>query len=423
MSLLGKGFLVISSCLVSLVAASSSRNVSPPIINPGCTTSCTEPWVVHIKADGKNDTMHHIWGMHAAPTFLFATTDLSSELKVNWEKLEAGEEKSIQFDSPPSYVFGFAIPNLILFNDVNDTGKLDGIPAADRQVVSMSEFEWEVQETFNDSTREAAVIFKTSKFRGDPLPNDTHISIQMAAYGVDGRSTVLPHLIRTPDSAQFDIVLDHLFLNLNSTEEIALGKKPDYYPMSGFAKPRWAFDFLLFSTEKADGKKIQISKQKSLDDENTPGVFHLDEITTPLSRAGSQGGYLQWRPVSYLTSDRDINFSTFPNINETFPLLDNITLAKSSLAYALLGEDLLTRVTATTTVAFGQPKDNFYTGNNYTTWTVAMGQGSPPIETFSTMVIIVISLGVGIPVLMFLIGGIVIASRRCRRSSDQLLLN
>lgn len=55
--------------------------------------------------------------------------------------------------------------------------------------------------------------------------------------------------------------------------------------------------------------------------------------------------------------------------------------------------------------------------------TVAMGQGSPPIETFSTMVIIVISLGVGIPVLMFLIGGIVIASRRCRQSSDQLLLN
>lgn len=45
--------------------------------------------------------------------------------------------------------------------------------------------------------------------------------------------------------------------------------------MSGFAKPRWAFDFLLFSTEKADGKTMQISKQKSLDDENTPGVFHV----------------------------------------------------------------------------------------------------------------------------------------------------
>ncbi|ROT82686.1 Lysosomal protein NCU-G1 [Penaeus vannamei] len=377
--------------------------VSPPAINSGCT-SCSEPWVVHIKADGKNDTIHHIWGMHAAPSFLFATTDLSSELKINWKKLQAGEEKSIQFDSPPNYIFGFTIPNLILFNDLNDTGKLDGIPAKDRQVVSMSEFEWEVQETFNDSTREAAVIFKTSKFRGELLPNDTHINIQMAAYGVDGRSTVLPHLIRTPESAQFDM-------------------KPDYYPMSGFAKPRWALDVILFSAEIADEKKMQISKQKSLDDENTPGVFHLDEITTPLTESGGQGGYLQWRPVSYLTSDRDINFSTFPNINESFPFLKNITLAKSSLAYALLGEDLLTRVTATTTVAFGQPKDNFYTGSNYTTWTVAMGQGSPPIETFSTMVIIVISLGVGIPVLMFLIGGIVIASRRCRQSSDQLLLN
>lgn len=94
----------------------------------------------------------------------------------------------------------------------------------------------------------------------------------------------------------------------------------------------------------------------------------MDEITTPLPKAGGQGGYLQWRPVSYLTSDRDINYSTFPNINETLAPLDNITTTKSSLAYALLGEDLMTKVTAATTLAFGQPKDNFYTGNNYTTW-------------------------------------------------------
>lgn len=45
--------------------------------------------------------------------------------------------------------------------------------------------------------------------------------------------------------------------------------------MSGFAKPRWALDVILFSAEIADEKKMQISKQKSLDDENTPGVFHV----------------------------------------------------------------------------------------------------------------------------------------------------
>ncbi|XP_042863344.1 glycosylated lysosomal membrane protein-like [Penaeus japonicus] len=419
----GKVLVIFALIFLSWVAANPSRNVSSPNVNPGCTKSCSEPWVVHVKADGENDTIHHLWGMHAAPSFLFATTDLSAKLKIDWAKLQAEEEKSIQFDSPPSFIFGFAIPNLILFNDLNDKGKLDGIPDEDKHVISMSEFEWKVQKSFNDSMREAAVIFRTSKFRGQPLPSDIHITIQMAAYGVDGRSTVLPHLLRTPDSAQLDIVLDRLFLNLTSTEDLTLERKPHYVPMSGFAKPRWAFDVFLFTAEKADGKTMHISKQKSLDDENTPGVFHLDEITTPLPKAGGQGGYLQWRPVSYLTSDRDINYSTFPNINETLAPLDNITTTKSSLAYALLGEDLMTKVTAATTLAFGQPKDNFYTGNNYTTWTVAMGQGSPPTETFSTMVIVVISLGVGIPVLMFLIGGVVIASRRCRRSSDPLLLN
>lgn len=54
--------------------------------------------------------------MHAAPSFLFATTDLSSELKINWKKLQAGEEKSIQFDSPPNYIFGFTIPNVSVFD-------------------------------------------------------------------------------------------------------------------------------------------------------------------------------------------------------------------------------------------------------------------------------------------------------------------
>ena len=52
-----------------------------------------------------------------------------------------------------------------------------------------------------------------------------------------------------------------------------------------------------------------------------------------------------------------------------------------------------------------------------------MGYGTPPKEEISTLVIIIISLGTGIPTLLFLIGGITIFVRRRmnREPSRQLL--
>lgn len=78
---------------------------------------------------------------------------------------------------------------------------------------------------------------------------------------------------------------------------------------------------------------------------------------------------MQWRPVSYLSPKRDINVATTPNINSTFTPLDEISKPlEGSLAYAIFGKNLMEMLTANTTIAFGQSKDNFYTEHNYTTW-------------------------------------------------------
>ncbi|XP_042243548.1 glycosylated lysosomal membrane protein B-like [Homarus americanus] len=167
------------------------------------------------------------------------------------------------------------------------------------------------------------------------------------------------------------MVLDQLVLNLNTTDDEILMEVKETTDISGFKKARWAMDLIIFSSEplNEEEKGIEFSTEKSLDDENTPGVFHLDQITTKLARTTKQGGYMQWRPVSYLSSDRDINLSTDPNIDGNFTSLTEISIAlEESLAYAVFGDKLESAMTAQTKVSFGQKKDKFYAANNYTTW-------------------------------------------------------
>lgn len=417
-------WLMICALCLTLAGSEQTRNVTSPDVNPGCPDDhlCKDPWVVHVVAEGETDTFHHLWGTHGAPAFITAVTNKTANFTIDWEGLMNFTEESVTFEdlTQVHYAFGFVIPNLILFNDVNDTGKIDNIPEIDRIYVPMTNFTWRIKDMFNTSDHEDGVVFETDKFNDEALPNDTSISIQIMAYGQAGRSSVLPHLIRTLDSAEFDIILDNLILNL--TETAASNDDDIVAGISGFSKPRWALDFIMFSMEHKDDvvKKegFQYATHKSLDDENTPGIFNLDEITTLLSRETEQGGYMQWRPVCYLTSDRDVTHSTIPNMNTSFSALEELDdPTRKSLAFAMFGDNLVEVLVSTQTIiSFGEKGDKFYTENNFTTWTLAYGVGSPPPETFSTLIIVVISLGIGIPSLVFLVGGSVISYRKCQRN-------
>jgi len=52
-----------------------------------------------------------------------------------------------------------------------------------------------------------------------------------------------------------------------------------------------------------------------------------------------------------------------------------------------------------------------------------MGYGTPPAEDFSLLVIFVISIGLGLPALLIVISGIVMAVRRISQKKDDLFLN
>lgn len=57
----------------------------------------------------------------------------------------------------------------------------------------------------------------------------------------------------------------------------------DGLSMNGFVNPRWALDMIVVSSESVvhgqdqDKKDIQFHESISMDDENTPGVFHVSD--------------------------------------------------------------------------------------------------------------------------------------------------
>ncbi|XP_076058836.1 glycosylated lysosomal membrane protein-like [Oratosquilla oratoria] len=397
------------SFILILINVISGRKVSLSI-NPGCE-EYDYPHLVQVKAEGSNDTIIHLWSIWGSPVFLVAKAQPNATVTVQCEDFIDFKPKSVVIDPEPDYVFGIVFTQLLYFDDSNDTGKIDNIPIEDQIPFHMKRFTWDIDTLLNESIEEAGISMKAIEYNGITLKNTTKFSIKLTAYGVDGRSSILPHLLRTFESAQLDFVLD----DLTWTEF------PPPHPV--FENPRYAFAFQLFSTENlTTDSSIEYMTRKSLDDENTPGVFNLDEITTPLARKSSKGGYMQWRPVSYLTPKRDINDATNVKVDGGMTILNKTDeYLSNSLAYGMFGNELSMARVAATKLVIGRPKDGYYSKYNYATWTVALGYGAPPLEGFSLLVIMVIGFGVGIPLVLFLAGGVFFLVKRLRRDNELLL--
>ncbi|KOB74412.1 Lysosomal protein NCU-G1 [Operophtera brumata] len=167
----------------------------------------------------------------------------------------------------------------------------------------------------------------------------------------------LPRLIHTSNSSLVDV---HL-VNLTSAEE--------------YNATRFALRLLLVSTDRLSDS-WDFTMRKSLDDEHTPGVFES-------SRSGD-GGFLQFRPVAYTEPERDVSSST------------------NTYFYGDIDEDQL--LIQDVYISFGVGGDGFYKQHNYTGW-----------YNFSLFVIVIISIGLGVPLLLATSGITYVLVKRCRQ--------
>lgn len=183
-----------------------------------------------------------------------------------------------------------------------------------------------------------------------------------------------------------------------------------------YTSARIAVEFLFVTSENKTEGTFQVNKRRNLDDEFTPGIFDVFDIVSPRSNNDSRGAFVQYRPVCYTTKWRTVSDSTELRQGEilSFSNAKEIEKFQYTLPYSYYGFGLGSLVTQGTNITFGVPNDGFYSRSNYTSFSMLMGVGSPPVEKLSAFVVTFAAIGLGVPLLVLLIGGTYVGVKRYR---------
>lgn len=186
---------------------------------------------------------------------------------------------------------------IFLYNDTKDTGTILGYNSSDITTIYTQNLTW-IRVDFNDSAAEVEMTMYgenralfaegglqmrvsdfDSGFDFDFIKSTTTttneriflFSTQLKCYGHEDHDVDFPHLLHSTNVTQIDFE----FIDLNSRNH-------------SFPSTRLAAEFVLVADENKS-KPFQVSERKTLDDEHTPGIFKLIDITSPESFLGSRG--------------------------------------------------------------------------------------------------------------------------------------
>ncbi|GFR68750.1 glycosylated lysosomal membrane protein [Elysia marginata] len=408
---------LLQACTTVLLLLSSSEAINRKIATvfwPNCNdfqNSCQIARslgnnVVYTKASTtKHDNLYYVFSTIGIPTIVLArATGADSDLMFNWDKLMSNKlENSIYFKKAEGlkvdYIFAVAFTRLIEFNDIPDSASLNDkkLKPEDWVFRNFTDFFWD---TLPLKSNENKFVFNTtSDFFLPEESNNGSLSFSFQVCGSGGRASELPALEKTANLTQLDFVL------------------ANYTPT--FSKSRFALEAVLVSL--SNNKKMAIDETQSIDDEYSPGVFRINNLLSNPSHQMT-AGFLQWKPVSYLSNDRGRKSATKVKHYEIVDTRDRdlaMSQVQSSVVGALFG-DIWNRtdvIIKSTNISFGLNGDGFYLKNNYTVWSSSVGYGQPPEDEISTTVIVIIAAGLGIPVILIIFGGIFTVVRRLRSRS------
>lgn len=184
---------------------------------------------------------------------------------------------------------------------------------------------------------------------------------------------------------------------------------------SEYTTPRVAIEFLTVSSENKSEGSFRLKKRRNLDDEFTPGIFDVYDIVSPQSHSDATGAFFQYRPVCYTTKERTVSDSTEMLQGKFFSFNNNedeIKKFENTLPYSYYGYNLSSKIAQGSNVTFGYPGDGFYSKTNYTSFSMLMGIGAPPVEKLSFFVVTFAIIGLGVPLLVLLIGGSYLVIKR-----------
>ncbi|XP_076621100.1 glycosylated lysosomal membrane protein isoform X2 [Colletes latitarsis] len=379
-------------------------------LNPDCGTLCKKRnlTTLYLRADGPNDTLHYLWDFGGNPSILLALTPPSASINITWEDFIEKKKNSILFSEKPIYTFGIVINKIIEFNDLNDTGLVDITNIVNTNILHPMFFQWKLKALLTNN--EFITLDMEGSYYNDASTNiSRHGTLKLSLKGFCSldHSEVMPHMLHSENSTQVDIILDNLQTN------------------KSFSNSRFAIELLVVGEGNPDIPMF-VNPKKSLDDEHTPGIFEVVEVRTPPYRSMNdfltEGAYLQWIPVSYTSVSRTVTNSTETMQYPPWKVANHTVAIQNSMLYCYYGDKVNDLLMQRIIVSLGTKGDGFYKKTYYSTWTFLVGYGTPPNEKFSYLVIMIISIGLGLPLLILAATGLYMCIRKLpNRSSNTYL--
>ncbi|KAG7471553.1 hypothetical protein JOB18_048544 [Solea senegalensis] len=371
-------FLVIFLFFSLLFSSSGQSSFTRQLIvqlNPGWSAPAPPGGdLLHIRAVGDNDTLHFLFCSQGAPTLLLVhTNSSSSSVKVDWTPFLARNTTGSLRVEPESSVLSstaLVFSRLLEYDDINDTASMtsDLFPPYELQNLSWSRM--------NSSDPFAPLC-------GSVVNSSGSICLQLSAFESEGRGQSWPRLLHTANSSQLGVWLDGV-------------------------SPRAARSRFMLELQAVGGAYplSRVDVHRSIDDEFTPSIFKASHWVSSANGSSEVVGFVRWRSVAFRRSK--------PALEDATPCRNSAPRPQSSEAAAsgLIRAFYSNVETFGLNVSFGLAGEPFYNSTRFLSWTLLMGVGSPPVDSFSALVVAVMAVGLGAPVLVLLVGGVWICARK-----------
>ncbi|XP_042291824.1 glycosylated lysosomal membrane protein [Thunnus maccoyii] len=339
--------------------------------------------LLHARAVGDNDTLHFLFCSLGAPTLLLVHTNTtSSTVKVNWTQflnpnisggLKVEPESSVLYSN--SVVFS----RLLEYNDVNDTAEVtsDLFPPYELQ-----DFTWS-RLNLSDFTARLCGVAETF--------TNGSLCLQLSVFESEGRDQPWPSLLHTANSSQLGVWLDGVLPRATRSRFLLeLRAVGGAYPLN------------------------TVEVHRSIDDEYTPSIFQVSRWVSAVNSSSDVGGFVQWKPVAYRRSAPALEDATPCRHSEPQQRSGEAAASSSRLIRAFYTQP----ETFGLNVSFGLAGEPFYNSTRFLSWTVLVGVGSPPIDSFSPLVLAIMAVGLGTPMILLLLGGVCVCVRKRAAASS-----
>ncbi|NXY82645.1 GLMPB protein, partial [Alcedo cyanopectus] len=356
--------------------------------NPGWNGSAVN--LLHVRAAGPGDTLHYVWSSIGAPAVLLvATRGGSSSLRVDWDRLLSPAPQGAVWIEPPGSVLYSAA---VVFTKVLEFSEAAGPGGLFYPPYDLSSFSWDsVNRTLNRTALTAA-------FTGSPAADpgtfaNGSLGFRVTAYEAGGRDGSLPRLLHTANSSKVEFVLAGVAPRGNDSRFV-----------------------LEVATVEELGVEQELRSGVSIDDEYTPTVFETLSLVASARNRSSPLSFLHWKATAYGSRSprRQDGIECHPQGLRAA----NGTLPPSGLVRAFFGDGVGSNFTVSgLNVSFGGDGGSRYQEQRYLSWSVLLGFGQPPQDTFSPLVISIMAVALGTPLLLLLVGtGVVLCAQRRRYS-------